>query len=116
MKKFIQSFSFAINGIRKALAGQRNMRIHVGIALLVMAAGVYVDLSALDWCFVTFAMGLVVSTELMNTAVESLVDMIEPRQHPLAGKIKDIAAGAVLVVAVAAAAIGCFVFYKYMPW
>jgi len=115
MKKFIQSFSFAISGIRKALSGQRNMRIHVGIAMLVLAAGVYVELSAVDWCFVALAIGLVMSTELMNTAVESLVDLVEPRHHPVAGKIKDIAAGAVLVAAIAAAAIGCIVFYKYIP-
>lgn len=116
MKKFLQSVSYAIQGIRTALVGQRHLRVHVGAALVVVAAGIGLDVSAGDWGLLIFAIGLVLTAELINTAVESLVDLIEPRKHPLAGKAKDIAAGAVLVSALSAVLIGLFVFYKYLPW
>ena len=115
MKKFLQSASYAIKGIREALSGQRHLRFHVGAALVVVAAGIGFDISAGEWGLLIFAIGLVLVAELLNSAIESLVDLIEPKQHPLAGKAKDIAAGAVLIAAIAAALIGLFVFTKYLP-
>jgi diacylglycerol kinase (ATP) len=115
MKKFLQSVSFAIKGIRSAVAGQRHLRFHIAAALVVVAAGIGFDITAGEWGLLIFAIGLVFTTELVNTAVETMVDLLEPRQHPLAGKAKDIAAGAVLVAALTAVLIGAFVFYKYLP-
>lgn len=114
MKVLFDSFSAAWRGIRSALASQRNLKIHVGVSLLVISAGIYVDLNGSDWGLVALAIGLVLAAELMNTAVETLVDLVEPRRHPLAGKAKDIAAGAVLVAAIASVVIGFLVFYKYL--
>jgi diacylglycerol kinase (ATP) len=115
MKKFLQSVSYAIKGIRAAVAGQRHLRFHIAAALVVVAAGIGLDVTAEEWGLLILAIGLVLTAELVNTAVETLVDIIEPRQHPLAGKAKDIAAGAVLVAALTALLIGVFVFYKYLP-
>ena len=112
----LKSFIAAIHGIRQAVTAQRNIKIQIGAALLVIAVGIYVDLGPVDWCLVVLAIGMVLSSELMNSAVETLVDLVEPRQHPLAGRAKDIAAGSVLVAAIAAVVIGFLVFGKYIPW
>lgn len=114
MKPFIQSFRFAANGIRLAVAGQRNMKIHIAAALGVTVGGIYYTISNTEWCLVLLAIGLVMTAELLNSSIESLVDLMEPRQHPLAGKAKDIAAGGVLVACVSAAGIGLLVFIKYL--
>ncbi len=114
MKQFIRSFGFAVNGIRAAVATQRHMKFHLGAAMLVSAAGIYFHLSREEWGLVMLAIGLVITAELMNSSIESLVDIIEPRQHPMAGKVKDIAAGGVLVASICALGIGLLVFYKYI--
>lgn len=114
MKQFIRSFGFAAKGIRAAVATQRHMKFHLGAAMLVSAAGIYVNLSREEWGLVMLAIGLVITAELMNSSIESLVDIIEPRQHPMAGKVKDIAAGGVLVASICALGIGLLVFYKYL--
>lgn len=115
MKKFIQSFSVAFKGIREAVTSQRNVKIHIAVALITVAAGIYVDLSGAEWGLIAFAIGLVLSAELLNTAIEKLTDLLEPRQHPLAGTVKDMAAGGVLIAAVTALIIGVLVFAKYLP-
>ncbi len=114
MKQLIQSFVFAAKGIRQAITGQRNLKIHVAVAMAVAAAGVHYTISNAEWGLVLLAVGLVITAELMNTAIEGLVDLLEPRHHPLAGKVKDIAAGGVLVASVCAAGIGVLVFMKYV--
>ncbi len=115
MRQLLRSFSAAIKGIRVGITGQRNLKIQMGISLLVIVLGISVDLSAGDWGLVATAIGLVITAELMNTAVESLVDRVEPRQNPIAGKVKDVVAGAVLIAALTAVVIGVVVFYKYLP-
>lgn len=115
MKKFIASFVFAARGIRTAVSGQRHMKFHLGSAFLVLALGAWVDLASTDWALVLLAIGMVISAELFNSAVEGLVDLLEPRFQPAAGKVKDIAAGGVLVAAVSALVIGIIVFIKYLP-
>ena len=114
MKNLMSSFAFAVKGILTAVLEQRNMKIHLGAALLVVVAGIYYTISLLEWCQVSLAIGMVITAELMNSSIESLVNMVEARQHPLAGKVKDIAAGGVLVAAICAAVIGVLVFAKYV--
>jgi diacylglycerol kinase (ATP) len=114
MKELLRSFSAAWSGFRHAVGEQRNIRIHIGAALLVIVLGIYLDVAATDWALITLAIGLVLVAELFNTAIETVVDLIEPRLHPLAGKAKDIAAGAVLATALIAVVIAGFVFYKYL--
>ena len=95
MKNLIRSFKAAFDGIRTSISGQRNLKIHLAAALLVCAAGVYVDLHSIEWALVAVAIGMVISAELFNTAIEGLVDLVEPKLNPKAGQIKDVAAGAV---------------------
>jgi len=113
MNRLFRSFKAAFQGIRAAIVSQQNLKIHVAVALTVCAAGVYVDLTLIEWALVAVAIGLVISAELMNTAIETLVDVVEPEKNPRAGRVKDIAAGAVLVASIAAIIIGVLVFARY---
>lgn len=90
---------------------QHNAWIHLAAALLVIFAGFYFSISEIEWIAVTLAIGFVFSAEAFNTSIEWLVDKISPEYDPVAGKIKDVAAGAVLIAAIAAAVTGIIVFY-----
>ncbi len=89
---------------------QPNAWIHLFAAFGVIVAGFILKLSISEWIFVTFAIGFVISAELFNTAIEALVDKVSPEQNPISGKVKDLAAGAVLVAAITAAVIGLVIF------
>lgn len=110
MKKFIQSFGYALNGIKHAYKGERNMIIHLLAALCVVLLGSYLQVSTAEWLWLTACIGMVMVAEMFNTAVEKLVDMVSPHHDERAGLIKDLAAGAVLVTAITAAVIGLVIF------
>jgi len=105
-----ESFRNAFRGLRKAFAGERNLRIHLAAAFLCILLGIILRLDLLRWCLIFTAIGLVFTAELVNTAVENLVDMITDEYSRKAGMAKDIAAAAVLVAAVTAAVLGVLVF------
>ncbi len=109
-KKLINSFKYAIEGIISSFKTERNMKIHVFAMIVVIALGFFFKLDKVEWCFVIIAIASVISAELFNTAIETVVDMICPERNPKAKLAKDIAAGAVLVVAICAAIIGFIVF------
>lgn len=105
-----KSFAYAIAGIIACVRQERNMRIHLTAAILVTAAGTLFRISAAEWIVCLILFGLVMSLELVNTALEAAVDLVTQEQKPLAKKAKDAAAGAVLVSAVMAAIIGLIIF------
>lgn len=90
------------------------MKLHALSAVGVTAAGFFFEITATEWGLVALAVGLVVSAEIMNTAVETVVNLVTKDFNPLAGKAKDLAAGAVLVAAATAAIIGLLVFGPYI--
>ena len=104
-------FRHACEGIAEALRTQRNLRIHALALALVLAAGLMARLPALEMALLLLAVALVVVAELFNTAVEAVVDLVTGEYHPLAKFAKDVAAGAVLMAAGAAALIGLLVFF-----
>lgn len=106
---FIAAFRYAGNGLRTAWQSQRNLRIHVAITLAVIVLGVWLGLDSLRWAVLVLMMGLVMGLEVINSAIEALGDAISTEDHPLVGKAKDAAAGAVLLVAVAAVIVGLLV-------
>ena len=112
--KFWSSFHFAFQGIIYATKTQPNMRIHLGIAVLVLAATLYLHLQRIYVVVVILLVAFVVALELLNTAVEAIVDLLTVAHHPLAKTAKDAAAGAVLVGSLAALVIGYLVFYQAM--
>ena len=107
--RLIKSFKNAIHGLVIAWREQRNMKIHSVAILVVVTVGFYFDFSYTDWCLVSLAIGAVLGMEVMNSSVEELVNFVSPEKRKAAGRIKDMAAGAVLVVAILAALIGLII-------
>ncbi len=105
-----RSFRSALAGMRVLVRSQRNAWIHVAATIAVVALGLYLGLSAAQWALVTVAVASVWTAEAVNTAFELLADALAPDFNPLIGKAKDVAAGAVLLAAIGAAAIGLLVF------
>jgi diacylglycerol kinase (ATP) len=114
VKRFFESFKYAWRGIRAVFAEERNMKIHGVATVLVVGLGFYCRLTAEEWTAILLCIGLVFVLEILNTAIEALVDLVQPGHDPLAGKVKDIAAGAVLVGTIVAVAIGVIVFWKHV--
>lgn len=113
--KLIKSFGYAWQGIAVATREQLNIKIHLLAIACVCIAGWYWHISIQEWCWIILCFGMVLCAELINSAIEGLVDLVSPGHHHLAGKVKDIAAGAVLVTAIAAALIAFLIFKKYLP-
>jgi diacylglycerol kinase len=110
MKRLLCSFGFALNGIRLCLATGINVKIHFLIALLTIGAGFVFSISITKWLVIFCCIALVVSMELINTAIEKLCNIVHPHHHPSIGEVKDIAAGAVLFSAFTAACCGAVIF------
>jgi len=111
MKKRINSFKAAITGVGEGLISQWNMRFHLMATCIVIASAFYFRVSTTEWCTLLLCCALVISFELVNTAIEKLCDYIQPEKDEKIRIIKDISAAAVLVSAVIAAVIGVIVFY-----
>lgn len=110
MRKFLLSFRYAANGIRLVFGHERNMNIHLLISAAVVICGFIFDISINEWLVCIACMALVISLELINSAIERLVNLVSPGQNRIAGEVKDIAAGAVLVASVLSAIIGLIIF------
>jgi diacylglycerol kinase len=114
-------FTGRLRGVRHALIGiarmircQHNAWVHAAATLVVVTAAVMLRISARDWCWIILAISIVWTAEALNTAFEFLADAASPELHPLVRDAKDVAAGAVLITAVAAAVIGGIVFWPYL--
>lgn len=107
---FWRSFFLAWRGLIYTWKTQGHLRFHVFAGLIVLAGGWWVQLSRWEWTMLIFAMGSVMAAEVMNTAIEFAVDLVEPNFHPLAGIVKDVAAGAVLITVIQAVIIGNLIF------
>ena len=114
VRKQIRSFGYTWKGIRCCVGKEQNLNFHLIVTILVSATGWCFGISREEWMILFGCFGMVIAAELFNSAIERLVDLVSPQYHPLAGQVKDIAAGAVLVCAIAAVLIGCFLFYPYL--
>lgn len=110
---FFKSLGFAINGIKLALE-ERHVRVHIVVALLVVAAGFFFKISQTEWLVCLLLFALIISLEIINTAIEQLVNLVNPQWHPLAGKVKDLSAGAILVASLIAIVCAVLIFGKYI--
>ncbi|MDI1233666.1 MAG: diacylglycerol kinase family protein [bacterium] len=111
---FLKSFEYAINGLRTAFS-ERNFRLHIISTFLVIALGLFLNITKIEWVLILLCIGMVVSMELINTAIEEIVDFVSPGRHEKAGKIKDLAAAAVLIVSIVAFIIAIIIFIPYLP-
>lgn len=105
-----KSFSVAIEGILGAIKKERNIRIHLFAAVAVIILSIYFSISAIEWICIALAIGGMLSLELLNSAIERVVDMVTTDYHPLAKQAKDMAAGAVFVFALITVVIGIIIF------
>jgi diacylglycerol kinase (ATP) len=106
----IKSVSFAFKGAKKLISTEHSVMVQFSIGILMTIAGFYFGISKTEWLFQTLAIGLVMSVEGLNTAVEKIADFIHPTYHERIGFIKDIAAGAVFFAALTAIAIGLIIY------
>lgn len=110
MKVLLRKFLYALNGMVYTIKTELNMKIHLTISCVVILFGIYQGLEPWEWAVLVLAIGLVLITETINTALESAVDIYCDTYHPLAKLTKDIAAGAVLISAIIAAILGVVIF------
>lgn len=113
MQRLLNSFRYAIRGLYQYVASEKNVTIHLIATVVVVITGWWYSISSEDWVNLIILMAIVHIAEAFNTAIETVVDLVSPQQHPLAGKAKDIAAGAVLIAAIAAMLGGIIIFYPY---
>jgi diacylglycerol kinase len=110
MKKFLRSMGHATRGILLACREQQNLRIHFVIMVVVVITGIYLGLSAIEWSIIILTIGLVIVAEMINTAIEYMVDLASPDYHRLAKNTKDVAAAAVLMSALIATLVAISIF------
>lgn len=110
----IFSFRYALKGIGWFLAQQHNLLVHLLAATLVSVAGWWLGLERWEWVALVVCMALVIAMELVNSAIEILCDALIPERNQRAEIIKDVAAGAVLVTALAAVVTGCIIFIPHI--
>ena len=113
-RRRVASFGHAGRGVGSALRSEVHLRVHAAATVAVVGLGFYCGLGRLEWALVALAVAGVWTAELLNTAIEALTDLASPEFHPLAGKAKDVAAGAVLLAAAGAAVVGALVFGPYL--
>lgn len=111
LKKMLDSFNNAINGIIDTVRTERNMRIHLFIALLVLVSCFFFDITKSEFLILSVTIIMVLSSELINTAIESAIDMTTNYYHPLAKVAKNAAAGAVFITAINAIIVGYVIFW-----
>jgi len=111
---FLKSLSYALEGIKTAVKAERNMRIHLVCSVIIIGCSYYFSITRLEWLFILVAIGGMLALELINTAIERLVDLVIDEYHPLAKQAKDVAAGAVLLYAILSVIVGIIIFYPYI--
>ena len=109
LKSVVRSFGFAFAGIGFLLRTQRNARIHVVVGAAACGLGAWLHISRVEWAVIVFTIALVLILEGLNTAVEAAIDLASPRIHPLAKAAKDLAAGMVLIAAIASVGVGLLI-------
>lgn len=110
LKKFINSFSYPVKGLKYAYRNEQNLTVDVGIALIVVIFGFIFKVNKYEWAILALTIGLVISCELINTAIEATVDLVTEEYHPLAKVAKDTSAAAVFIFAIVAVIVGLIIF------
>ncbi|OUN89195.1 diacylglycerol kinase family protein [[Collinsella] massiliensis] len=109
---FVRSFGYALEGFVTAVTTERNIKVQLCVGAAAVVAGVVLRIDALSWVLVVLCIGLVIFAELVNTAIEAIVDLATQELHPLAKRAKDIAAASVFTLSITAAVVGVIVFAR----
>ena len=110
IKRLFHSFGYALKGIITVYKTEQNIIIHTVAAILVMSLGIYLQVSLFEACLLIIVIGLVIATEIINTAIEYTIDMTMPNIHPIAKMAKDASIGAVLVMTITSIIVGLIIF------
>lgn len=111
---YMKSFVHAVSGLLVAFKSEKHVRFHCFSAVLVVALGCYFQITSAEWISITLTIGLIISLELLNTAIEKLADFCSLEHQDLIKKSKDIAAGAVLISSICALIVGAIIFVPYL--
>lgn len=111
IKKMVDSFNYAISGIVETVRTQRNMKIHLIAALLILISCFLIDISKAEFLILCITVTMVLAAEVINTAIEATIDMAANHYHPLAKIAKNAAAGAVLITAINSLIVGYIIFW-----
>ncbi len=110
IKKRKNAFGYALKGLRSFFASESHPKIHAITGISTILLGFIFDIDHMEWMVIILCIALVLSTEAINSALEQLTDIVSPNYLESAGKVKDIAAGAVLIASIAACIIGLIIF------
>ena len=110
VKSRLRSFRYAFQGVQELFMNHPNAQIHLAFTIVALVLSVSLDISQYEWLAIIIVIGMVLSAEAINSAIEILLDHLNPGFHPAVGKVKDLAAGAVLLTAISAALIGILIF------
>ncbi len=114
LKQMFKSIGIAFDGIIDLIKSENNAKIHLISTIVVIIVGFKLQFLAIEWLWISLAIAVVWVAELINTAIEKLTDLISPEQNPIAKKIKDYAAGAVLVMAIWAIFVFCLISFPHL--
>ncbi|MCJ7549864.1 MAG: diacylglycerol kinase family protein [Anaerolineae bacterium] len=106
---FFKGFRFAAEGLVYVFHSQRNFRVHLAVTIGVGLVGLWLRLPLLSWAILALTVSNVLVTEIFNTAAESLIDLVSPGYHPIAKRVKDLTAGAVLIAAIVSVVVGLLI-------
>lgn len=110
MLRLLRSFRWAGQGLKYCAQGEKNFQVHCIIALLAIATGFLLHISAQEWVIITICIALTLAFEMFNTALEHLCNIVQPSIHPTVKIIKDVCAGAVLIIALMSVVCGAIIF------
>jgi diacylglycerol kinase len=110
LKARLNSIRHAWEGISQVIITQQNARIHTGFTLVVLVMGIILGINRIEWISLVFVVGLVWTAELMNTAIELIIDLVSPEHQPVAKSCKDVSAGAVLASVITSIIVGILIF------
>jgi len=113
IKRIAKSFLYAIRGLIKTFQEEQNFKIQSMVAVIILALGFYFEITRIEWIFLVLVIGLVLLMEVLNSAVERIVDILKPRIDTYVKEIKDIMAAAVMLSAIIAVVIGLLIFIPY---
>ena len=113
LKKFINSFTYPIKGLKYDYRNEQNLAVDVGIAIHVVLCGLIFRISGFEWAILALTIGLVISCELINTAIEAVVDLITEEYHPLAKIAKDCGSASTCVATFMALIVNLIIFVPY---
>ncbi|MFZ9029113.1 MAG: diacylglycerol kinase family protein [Crocinitomicaceae bacterium] len=112
--RIVKSFENALRGLAQMVRTEKNFQIHIVALVFVTSAGFYFDINKVEWIAIMLISAMVLSAEAINSSIEKLSNHLHPEEHNAIKKVKDIAAGAVLVLAIFAIIIGLTIFVPYM--